>query len=87
MLLILVMIDIALSTAKLMTFLEERKREVLKPKVEELEEAISKSGKWQNKDDFWECSRCGWFNDYSKSDFHYCPKCGARMDKEGNDGE
>ena len=40
MLLILVMIDIALSTATLMTFLEERKREVLKPKAEELEEAI-----------------------------------------------
>lgn len=37
---ILVTIDIALSTATLMTFLENRKREVLKPKVEELEEAI-----------------------------------------------
>ena len=42
-----------------------------------------KSGKWvQSKDQiYWDCSECGWYNDYSKH-FRFCPHCGAIMVEE-----
>lgn len=40
-----------------------------------------KEGTWIDSKQFgfWECSYCGWYNDFSKAMFKYCPNCGAIM--------